>query len=177
MAKRLTCPPPASPPDQVCLEFTARHLQAVIRTEGYTHAVAACPGLQAELLATIAQLGTGPTPAGQGPQGPPGPPGPAGQGGHGGPQLGDGGPVPHGLHGGHGHGHGHMHGHGHGHGGGGGVVVVVRGPHGAVRAGGGAGAGPVAGGGAVRMRELGVGVGVDGAVGPEDMRRVRPRRD
>ncbi|GFR41947.1 hypothetical protein Agub_g2741, partial [Astrephomene gubernaculifera] len=42
---------------KVCLDYVGRNLGAVMKTEGYTHMVAACPGLQAEILATVAALG------------------------------------------------------------------------------------------------------------------------
>jgi hypothetical protein len=45
------------PPSQVCLDFVARNLAAVLKTEGYAHMVAACPGLQGEILATVAAQG------------------------------------------------------------------------------------------------------------------------
>jgi speckle-type POZ protein len=44
---------------RVCLAFAARHLAQVIPTPGYAHMVTACPGLQAELLETVAAAGAG----------------------------------------------------------------------------------------------------------------------
>ncbi|GLC40320.1 hypothetical protein PLESTB_001597800 [Pleodorina starrii] len=45
---------------KVCLDFVGRHLAAVMKTEGYSHMVAANPGLQAEILSTVAALGGAP---------------------------------------------------------------------------------------------------------------------
>ncbi|GLI59593.1 hypothetical protein VaNZ11_001522 [Volvox africanus] len=42
---------------KVCLDFVGRNLAAVMKTEGYSHMVTACPGLQAEILSTVAALG------------------------------------------------------------------------------------------------------------------------
>lgn len=42
---------------KVCLDFVGRNLAAVMKTEGYSHMVAACPGLQSEILSTVAALG------------------------------------------------------------------------------------------------------------------------
>jgi len=40
---------------RVCMEYTARHLRPVMASEGYAHMIAACPQLQAELLAVVAE--------------------------------------------------------------------------------------------------------------------------
>ena len=42
---------------RVCLDFVARHLAAVMATDGYRHMTRSCPSLQAELLAVIANQG------------------------------------------------------------------------------------------------------------------------
>lgn len=39
----------------------SRNLAAVMATEGYHHLTSSCPQLQAELLQTLATLGTAPT--------------------------------------------------------------------------------------------------------------------
>ncbi|EFJ44326.1 hypothetical protein VOLCADRAFT_42798, partial [Volvox carteri f. nagariensis] len=39
---------------KVCLDFVARNLAAVMKTEGYTHMVDACPGLQSDILIAVA---------------------------------------------------------------------------------------------------------------------------
>lgn len=40
---------------RVCLDFVSRNLACVMKTEGYSYMTQRCPGLQAEILATIAQ--------------------------------------------------------------------------------------------------------------------------
>ncbi|PNW84405.1 hypothetical protein CHLRE_03g144284v5 [Chlamydomonas reinhardtii] len=42
---------------RVCLDYVGRNLAAVMKTEGYSHMVASCPGLQGEILSTLAALG------------------------------------------------------------------------------------------------------------------------
>ncbi|KAG2495355.1 hypothetical protein HYH03_006624 [Edaphochlamys debaryana] len=42
---------------KVCLDFVGRNLAPVMKTEGYAHMISACPGLQGEILATVAALG------------------------------------------------------------------------------------------------------------------------
>jgi len=41
---------------KVCLDFVAKNLQAVLQTEGYKHMLEACPGLQADIIQTVASV-------------------------------------------------------------------------------------------------------------------------
>ncbi|KXZ44695.1 hypothetical protein GPECTOR_63g23 [Gonium pectorale] len=45
---------------KVCLDYVGRNLATVMKTEGYSHMMSSCPGLQAEILSTIAALGGAP---------------------------------------------------------------------------------------------------------------------
>lgn len=49
----------------MCLDFVSRNLAAVMGTDGYRHMTRSCPGLQAELLQTIAAA---PAPAAAAPE-------------------------------------------------------------------------------------------------------------
>eukprot|EP00210_Caulerpa_lentillifera_P001309 g1260.t1 len=46
----------ASDLKKVCLDFVGRNLQQVLITEGYQHMLISCPGLQADILETVASL-------------------------------------------------------------------------------------------------------------------------
>ncbi|KAG2454710.1 hypothetical protein HYH02_000547 [Chlamydomonas schloesseri] len=160
---------------RVCLDYVGRNLAAVMKTEGYSHMVASCPGLQGEILCTLAALGgAGPADGGAGGGGGGGAGGGGGGGGGGAggggcggagssrlAQCVTGGAVTGGIGGGGG-------GSGPGRGAAGGATPLGVGGG----AGGGGGGGGLGGGGHVgRVRDILV---VDAV---EDVRRVRPRRD
>ncbi len=41
---------------KVCLDFVAKNLQPVLETEGYKHLSESCPGLQGDIIQTVASL-------------------------------------------------------------------------------------------------------------------------